>query len=342
MNRKMTKMAAVGVSLTLLLSACSAGASRDHVLSGDSQSPFKSQSSEASLANQQISVNSAAVQNGQIQLVALNKQSAAVKDMLKLAAKGRVAHSQFAVEKGLIDDVEKAWGKPDKTDQAGKGMYATYAKRHIVFGYNKGMQIFDVRSDHADVQKLTLSEVTKALGKTKDVRSNGNDAIYVYKAGKDYELKFVMPKPTKKTPNPHIHHISVFYPSGAVNLMAGDDQSGLEKQNGIEAGVDQISSTLTDSDSATRSFQFFFGKTPAGYSLSRMEWKTKTSSVQNSYEQAKENGENGNLGFYISGNGQFSGYFYEKKSSGEKGTLILTFKDSKGKSLTWQKGLTLN
>ncbi|WP_390621929.1 DUF4309 domain-containing protein [Paenibacillus thiaminolyticus] len=37
-------------------------------------------------------------------------------------------------------------GEPDKDEFAGQGMYATYEKRHIVFGYNKGMQLFDVRS----------------------------------------------------------------------------------------------------------------------------------------------------------------------------------------------------
>ncbi|NKI23665.1 YjgB family protein [Paenibacillus dendritiformis] len=141
--------------------------------------------------------------------------------MMKLAAEGRVAHSGFAVEHGLMDDVEKEWGEPDKDEFAGQGMYATYEKRHIVFGYNKGMQIFDVRSDGPEVRKLTLEDVEKALGKAKDVRETGGDAIYVYEASADYELKFIVPKPTGKNPNPHVDHISVFYPQGSKNLMAG-------------------------------------------------------------------------------------------------------------------------
>lgn len=60
-----------------------------------------------------------------------------VEEMMKLAAEGRVAHSDFAVEHGLMDDVEKEWGEPDKDEFAGQGMYATYEKRHIVFGYNR-------------------------------------------------------------------------------------------------------------------------------------------------------------------------------------------------------------
>jgi len=153
--------------------------------------------------------------------VASNDAVDEIQEILKLAKEGKIANCEFPLEKGMFDDLEQAWGKPDLNEWAGKGTYATYKAKNIVVGYNKGIQIIDLRSDSPDIRKLTLEDVLQALGETKDIRTNEGDAIYVYPAGKDYELKFIVPKPTKQTPNPHVDHISVFYPRGAVNLMAG-------------------------------------------------------------------------------------------------------------------------
>ncbi|WP_152395528.1 YjgB family protein [Paenibacillus guangzhouensis] len=219
MTRNLTLAASLGLTLVVMLSGCG------------------NHNAERSVQSNQIPETTHIVQQTERQPGAVdytvrftaNKKVAskhdksveAVKNMMKQAKQGKVAGSEYGAQTGLFDDVEKDWGKPDTNESAGKGIYATYAKKHIVFGYNKGMQIFDVRSERPEVQSLTLSDVEKALGKPKEVRKSGKDTIYVYPAGEDYELKFVMPTPTKKQPNPHIHHISVYYPRGAVNLMLG-------------------------------------------------------------------------------------------------------------------------
>ncbi|TCZ71070.1 DUF4309 domain-containing protein [Paenibacillus albiflavus] len=152
---------------------------------------------------------------------ASNEAVTEIQEILNLAKEGKIANCEFPLEKGMFDDLEQAWGKPDTNEFAGKAMYATYKTKNIVVGYNKGVQIIDLRSDSSDIRKLTLEDILQALGETKDIRSNEGETIYVYPAGKDYELKFIVPKPTKQAPNPHVDHISVFYPRGAVNLMAG-------------------------------------------------------------------------------------------------------------------------
>ncbi|BFH17950.1 YjgB family protein [Paenibacillus melissococcoides] len=231
MQRNTMITMALSLSLALLLSACSTQpaaqapantpatatdtASRTPSPSPDASSSEKPPASAPSGDSESSGVTKPEPEKGE------PTAEQEVEEMMKLAAEGRVAHSDFAVEHGLMDDVEKEWGEPDKDEFAGQGMYAAYETRHIVFGYNKGMQIFDVRSDDPEVRKLTLEDVEKALGKAKDVRENGGDAIYVYEASADYELKFIVPKPTDKNPNPHVDHISVFYPQGAKNLMAG-------------------------------------------------------------------------------------------------------------------------
>jgi hypothetical protein len=139
-----------------------------------------------------------------------------IKAMLALAKDGKVKDIPFAADKGLIDDVEKDWGKSDKTDFAGKGMYATYAKKHAVIGFNKGSQIFDVRSDAPELQSLTLKQIEAALGKAAKVTKNGSDTIYTYEANKTFELRFIILADTGK-----VDHISVYAPADTVNNMAG-------------------------------------------------------------------------------------------------------------------------
>ncbi|MCS7464019.1 YjgB family protein [Paenibacillus doosanensis] len=139
-----------------------------------------------------------------------------LQELLKLAKQGKVPHIEYAAHTGLIDEVEKSWGKADKTDSAGKGLYATYSKKHAVFGFNKGSQIFDVRSDDPELQKLKLDQIEKTLGKPQDTKVNGEDMIYIYKANDQFQLKFIIPKSTGK-----VDHISVFSPQDSINNMAG-------------------------------------------------------------------------------------------------------------------------
>ncbi|AIQ39617.1 YjgB family protein [Paenibacillus sp. FSL R5-0912] len=143
----------------------------------------------------------------------LSKQ---LKELLQLAKQGKVPGVEYAAHSGLIDDVEAAWGEPDTKESAGKGIYSTYAGKHVVFGFNKGSQIFDVRSSASDLQKLTLKQIEEVLGKPDATSVNGSDDIYIYQAGKQYQLKFIIPDSTGT-----VDHISVFSKQDSINNMAG-------------------------------------------------------------------------------------------------------------------------
>ncbi|MGG1779839.1 YjgB family protein, partial [Bacillus paranthracis] len=104
-----------------------------------------------------------------------------VKELFELAKEGKVPNVPFAAHTGDIEEIEKAWGKADKTEQAGNGMYATFTNKNVSFGFNKGSQVFDVRSYHAELKSITFQEIEKALGKPAAVKVNGEDKIYVYK-----------------------------------------------------------------------------------------------------------------------------------------------------------------
>ncbi|MBE7103810.1 DUF4309 domain-containing protein [Bacillus cereus] len=139
-----------------------------------------------------------------------------VKDLFEQAKEGKVPNVPYAAHTGDIEEIEKAWGKADKTEPAGNGMYATFTNKNVSFGFNKGSQVFDVRSYHSELKSITLQEIEKALGKPASVKVNGNDKIYIYKVNNQFELKFVIPTSTGK-----VHHISVFSPEDSINKMAG-------------------------------------------------------------------------------------------------------------------------
>ncbi|MFC3798959.1 YjgB family protein [Cohnella sp. GCM10012308] len=142
--------------------------------------------------------------------------AAEIKELMKLAKEGKAPGISYVAHDSLIDDVKKDWGKPDSDDMAGKGFYAVYSKHHAAFGYNKGSQLFDIRSSDAKLQKLTLLQIEQTLGKPSSTTKSGDDTIYVYETGNEFQLKFAIPKSTGK-----VDHISVFSKTGSFNNMAG-------------------------------------------------------------------------------------------------------------------------
>ncbi|OMD31211.1 hypothetical protein BJP48_15245 [Paenibacillus odorifer] len=139
-----------------------------------------------------------------------------LKELLELAKNGKVPGVKYAAHIGLIDEVEADWGKPDQQESAGKGIYATYTDKHVVFGFNKGSLIFDVRSSDSTLQKLTLKQIEATLGKPDDTKVYGDDKIYTYQANDQYQLKFIIPSSTGT-----VDHISVFSEQDSFNNMAG-------------------------------------------------------------------------------------------------------------------------
>jgi hypothetical protein len=90
------------------------------------------------------------------------------------------------------------------------------------------------------------------------------------------------------------------------------------------------------------SFDFVVKQVPEGFALAEIQWISKGNLIVNSVQDAIEHGANGEDGFYISGDGQFSGFIYPDTMKGEEGQVVFLFKDSEGNELTWKKKLTLS
>lgn len=91
-------------------------------------------------------------------------------------------------------------------------------------------------------------------------------------------------------------------------------------------------------------FNFSIQHLPEGYRLDKMSWTGKGKAIVNTYEQAIENGGTGgpkNGSFYISGDGQFSGFFYPESRKGEQGVVAFTFVNDAGHELKWKKQIVL-
>lgn len=141
--------------------------------------------------------------------------AAKIADIQRLASEGRVPDCPFVVRAARMSDVEQAWGQADKTDAAGKGLYATYAERGFAFGFLTGEPIFDVRSYAQDLREIRLSLVKRELGNPLQVNryqdQQYDQDIWVYQSG-DYLLQLVFPHVTDEAPDPALDHVSVTVP----------------------------------------------------------------------------------------------------------------------------------
>lgn len=158
------------------------------------------------------------------------KQDRVAKDLLlnimKLAKQGKVINCEFSATEGVtIGDVQKKWGEADKPGEwiaAAKGTYWTYSKHNMVFGINKGEEIFEIRTFDSSLKEITLSDVKSAFGKPPhDVKTNGQEIIG-YVANGEHKILMVFPQPTKSNSDPTLDHYSVLTPKATVNLMADD------------------------------------------------------------------------------------------------------------------------
>jgi hypothetical protein len=143
-----------------------------------------------------------------------SQRSVLIHEIVELAKVGTVKNCSFPADTTVFDQVTAKWGEPDKLDFSAGNRYATYTSRGIVFGINKGEQIFDVRSYSKELQQITFTNLKDELGAPTEVHTNSGDTIWVYNVSDKFQLKFVGSKAT-------IDHISVYCPADAKNQMAG-------------------------------------------------------------------------------------------------------------------------
>ncbi len=242
---------------------------------------------------------------------------------MKLAHQGKVLNIPYAADKSLIDQVHHDWGTPRNEESAGAGIYSTYPTKYADFGFNKGGQIFDVRSYSPQLQRVRQSDVITSLGQPGDVRTYNGQTILLYTAGQRFQLLWIFPNKTALNSNPYLDHVSVFCPQDTVNIMAATQSAPsivLDEEPGKAGSL----------------FTFSILNKPNGYKLSELEWiGTNGRTVVNTYREAIQHGESGGIvpNFQISGDGSTMGFDYSTAMAGEKGKVIVIYQSSSGQAM---------
>ena len=149
-------------------------------------------------------------------------QEILLSSIYKLAVQGKIVNCNYPANYTNIGSVEEQWGKADTSNwvQQASGVYDTYSKYNVAFGFNKGGQIFEVRSFDSRLGQISLSMVENFFGfPAYNVTSNG-EKIIGYTAGNEFKILFVFSQPAKGSNDSILKHYSVFYPAGTIDMMA--------------------------------------------------------------------------------------------------------------------------
>lgn len=190
-------------------------------VSSETAGSISSSESKASKAQEEPAV-SGGNEYESIQLT--EAQKTLVKNITDSAKQGKIINCEFSAKAANIEDVQNKWGKADTSDyvEQAKGTYDSYTKHNAAFGYNKGGQIFEVRSFEKQLGGLTFSAVKKQFGKPGYDYKSSTEEELGYKLTADFKILFVFSLPTESNKNPVLKHYSIFYPAGTINSMAGD------------------------------------------------------------------------------------------------------------------------
>jgi predicted secreted protein len=92
----------------------------------------------------------------------------------------------------------------------------------VVFGFNKGSQIFEARSLDERLSVVTQGKAMEILGSPMFTATSDQHQILGYMAGTAYELVLYFAENTAHPEAAVLEHYEVLYPRGTANLMADD------------------------------------------------------------------------------------------------------------------------
>lgn len=245
-----------------------------------------------------------------------------VKSIDAAAMKGQLVGLPYVSGKSTVDEIETAWGQPTSQTSAGAGIYASFSAHNAAFGFNKGEQLFDLRSYAPNLHPITVASVEQVLGRPGAIHYYGEQTILMYPAGPNYQLQWVFDAPTAGSTTPHLDHISVFSPQATVDSMAATGPAP---------------SLTIDSAPGKQGNQFTFTISAplTGYAVSELEWiGSNGQSVVDTAAQADRNGSiSGNTGFKISENSRTVTFEYPASMDNQAGQVTLIYQNSNGTAM---------
>jgi len=148
-----------------------------------------------------------------------NIQITLEKNIATKAKDGKIINAEFNVMNTNIETIWNKWGKEDSSAYvaAAKGTYSTYLKKNVVFGYEKGHKIFELRSFDPHLKYLSINDIKNYFGSpSSEYITSNNEKIITYSISSNM-LKFVFPL---KNQNIKLDHYSIYNPEIAKNNMS--------------------------------------------------------------------------------------------------------------------------
>ncbi len=316
---------ALALAAALILVSCGSGTTTTSAAGATTTSPAATTTTTAA---QTTTTSVSASSTTTSSTTSTDGDAALIKQTLDLAEQGKVIGIPFVAGTTTIDQVQPSWGAASSQDSAGAGIYFTYPSRHAALGINKGDQIFDIRSSSPQLQVITLSQVTGTLGSPGILRHLTGQDILLYPVGPDYQLLWIFPSPTSAQPDPHLDHVSVFYPAGTVDLMA---------QNVPNPSI--LASQAPGSSGPL--FTFSIKDPPAGYTLAELEWIPSSGpAVITTLPQATSDGSSGGSApyFAVSADGATWSFVYTSSMKSLSGVVKLVYQNTDGAAIIGQSG----
>lgn len=161
--------------------------------------------------------------------------------LFELAEKGQTINTPFIIGETNIQKVRELWGAPDRKSKNGSAIYEEFLLNDVTVGHQSEI-VFDIRSSSTEIQQIHLEDIIAIKGEPDDIRSYKDDqvdqTILIYNVTEDFQMKWILQKPSKENPNPTVHHISVFTEVKEGNEVSLSDLS-LEEKVGqmIFAGI---------------------------------------------------------------------------------------------------------
>lgn len=157
-----------------------------------------------------------------------------IQEIINLAGEGKVPDVPFTAGESDSRKVHQQWGDPQQVMETANAQYEDFLQQEITIGFQR-TKAFDIRSFKANIRNIHLADIKNKLGEPDEVRyyqdTKTDQIILVYQVNANYQLKWILPKPTDNEANPAVHHISVYTEitdeiAETINQMTLDEKLG--------------------------------------------------------------------------------------------------------------------
>ena len=136
-----------------------------------------------------------------------------IESIVDQAKRGATPGFDGTVGETTVNEVTEQWGMSDKHSEVVTGHYIEFPNQDSTIGILDDI-VFDVRYAGKDLTEIHYKDLQNTLGEPDETKTYQDDShdqiILIHHVSSDYQLKWILPKPTEATPNPSVDHIAVW------------------------------------------------------------------------------------------------------------------------------------